>query len=128
MKGVQGRPLMAILGTADMDRALRFYAETLGLSVIAADEYGTSLEAGGTELRLTRVPAVVPTPYSQMAWRVLDLDAVVGSLVAAGVAMVRFDHLQQDEVGAWTGPGGVRVAWFRDPDANLLSVVEDALR
>lgn len=128
MRGVQGRPLMAILGTADMERALGFYSGTLGLSVIAADEYGTSLEAGGTELRLTRVPAVVPTAYSQLAWRVLDLDSVVRSLAGAGVAMERFDHLEQDDLGAWTGPAGVRVAWFRDPDGNLLSVVADAQR
>lgn len=128
MKGVQGRPVMAILGTADMDRALAFYADTLGLTVIAADGYGTSLEAGGTELRLTRVPTVVPTPYSQMAWRVSDLNAVVASLAIVGVSMVQFDHLEQDDAGAWTSPTGMRVAWFHDPDRNLLSLVEDPQR
>ena len=128
MKGVQGRPVMAILATADMDRALSFYAHTLGLSVIGADEYGTSLEGGGTELRLTRVPTVVPTRYAQLAWRVSDLNAVTESLAAVGVSMVRFEHLDQDDVGAWTGPGGVRVAWFHDPDRNLLSLVEDPRR
>jgi catechol 2,3-dioxygenase-like lactoylglutathione lyase family enzyme len=128
MRGVQGRPLMAILGTADMRAALAFYADTLGLSVIAADAFGTSLEAGGTELRLTNVPAVVPTPYSQLAWRVTDLDRNVAWLADRGIETVRFDHLEQDEVGAWTGPGGVRVVWFHDPDANLLSMVEDLQR
>jgi catechol 2,3-dioxygenase-like lactoylglutathione lyase family enzyme len=128
MKGVQGRPVMAILGTADMDAALAFYADTLGLSVISSDAYGTSLEAGGTELRLTHVPTVVPTPYSQLAWRVSDLDTIVASLRDLGVQMVRFDHLEQDEMGAWTGPGGVRVVWFHDPDRNLLSLLEDLQR
>jgi catechol 2,3-dioxygenase-like lactoylglutathione lyase family enzyme len=128
MKGVQGRPVMAILGTADMDRALHFYADTLGLSMISADAFGTSLEAGGTELRLTRVPTVVPTPYAQMAWRVTDLDAVAESLSQVGVALVRFEHLEQDDVGAWTSPAGTRVAWFHDPDRNLLSLVEDRQR
>lgn len=128
MRGVQGRPLMAILGTADMRAALAFYADTLGLSVIASDAFGTSLEAGGTELRLTNVPAVVPTPYSQLAWRVTDLDRIVAWLGDRGIETVRFDHLEQDEVGAWTGPGGVRVVWFHDPDANLLSLVEDLQR
>ena len=128
MQGVQGRPVMAILGTADMDRALAFYAETLGLSVISSDAFGTSLEGGGTELRLTRVPTVVPAPYSQLAWRVTDLNAVAQSLAHVGVALVRFDHLEQDDVGAWTSPTGVRVAWFHDPDRNLLSLVEDPSR
>jgi catechol 2,3-dioxygenase-like lactoylglutathione lyase family enzyme len=128
MQGVQGRPVMAILGTADMDRALAFYAETLGLSVISSDAFGTSLEGGGTELRLTRVPTVVPAPYSQLAWRVTDLNAVAQSLADVGVALVRFDHLEQDDVGAWTSPTGVRVAWFHDPDRNLLSLVEDPSR
>ena len=128
MHGVQGRPVMAILGTADMDRALSFYAETLGLSVISSDAFGTSLEGGGTELRLTRVPTVVPAPYAQLAWRVTDLNAVAQSLAEVGVALVRFDHLEQDDVGAWTSPTGVRVAWFHDPDRNLLSLVEDPSR
>jgi catechol 2,3-dioxygenase-like lactoylglutathione lyase family enzyme len=128
MQGVQGRPVMAILGTADMDRALGFYSATLGLSVISSDAFGTSLEGGGTELRLTRVPTVVPSPYAQLAWRVTDLDSVLESLVALGVDLVRFDHLEQDEAGAWTSPTGVRVAWFRDPDRNLLSLVEDPSR
>jgi catechol 2,3-dioxygenase-like lactoylglutathione lyase family enzyme len=119
---------MAILGTVDMERALAFYGQTLGLSVISADAYGTSLEAGGTELRLTRVPAVVSTPYSQLAWRVADLTSVVTALAEVGIGVERFDHLEQDDVGAWTGPGGVRVAWFRDPDGNLLSVVENPQR
>ncbi len=128
MNGVQGRPLMAIVGTADMDSALAFYADTLGLSVISSDAYGTSLEAGGTELRLTNVPTVVPTPYAQLAWRVADLDSIVASLGDLGIETVRFDHLEQDQVGAWTGPGGVRVVWFHDPDRNLLSLVEDRQR
>ena len=128
MHGVQGRPVMAILGTADMDRALSFYAETLGLSVISTDAFGTSLEGGGTELRLTRVPTVVPAPYAQLAWRVTNLNAVAQSLADVGVALVRFDHLEQDDVGAWTSPTGVRVAWFHDPDRNLLSLVEDPSR
>lgn len=128
MKGVQGRPLMAIVGTADMERALAFYVDTLALSVISSDEYGTSLEAGGTELRLTRVPAVAAAPYSQLAWRVGDLNGAVAALQSQGVEVVRFDHLEQDDVGAWTSPTGVRVAWFRDPDANLLSLVEDPQR
>ena len=98
MRGVQGRPVMAILGTADMDRALAFYADTLGLSVISSDAFGTSLEGGGTELRLTLVPTVVPASYAQLAWRVTDLTAVSSSLAAVGVELVRFDHLDQDEV------------------------------
>lgn len=128
MHGVQGRPVMAILGTADMTKALAFYADTLGLSVISSDAFGTSLEGGGTELRLTLVPTVVPATYAQLAWRVTDLTAVSGSLAAVGVELVRFDHLDQDDVGAWTSPAGVRVAWFRDPDGNLLSLVEDPTR
>lgn len=128
MRRMQGRPLMAVLGTVDMERALHFYNGVLALSVISVDEYGTSLEAGGTELRLTRVPEVVPTPYAQLAWRVTNLNGAVASLREAEVEMVTFDHLEQDDLGAWTGPGGVRVAWFRDPDGNLLSMVEDTQR
>lgn len=128
MRGVAGRPVLAILGTTDLDRAQRFYTGVLGLTVIGCDPFGCSLEAGGTELRLTQVPSVAPSPYAQLGWRVVGLDDVVGSLAQAGVPVIRFDDLEQDDVGAWTAPDGRRVAWFRDPDGNLLSVVEDAQR
>lgn len=125
MRGVQGRPAMAVLGTVDMERALAFYHDVLGLSIISGDTYGTSLEAGGTELRLTRVSEVVAAPYAQLGWRVTDLTTVAASLRERGITLVQFPHLEHDEAGAWTGPGGVRVAWFHDPDGNLLSIVED---
>jgi hypothetical protein len=58
----------------------------------------------------------------------LGLDDVVARLGQAGVAMVRFARLEQDETGVWSSPDGTRVAWFTDPDGTLLSVVEDAQR
>ena len=128
MKGLAGRPALAIVGTTDLDRAMRFYSEVLGLSVIGRDAYGASLEAGGTELRLTLVPAAAPPPYAQVGWRVVALDDVVARLGQAGVAMVRFARLEQDEAGVWSSPDGTRVAWFTDPDGTLLSVIEDAQR
>jgi catechol 2,3-dioxygenase-like lactoylglutathione lyase family enzyme len=128
MKGLAGRPVLAILGTTDLDRALRFYSDILGLTLLGRDTFGCSLEAGGTELRLTLVRATAPPPYSQLGWRVIGLDDVVSRLEQSGVSIVRFDGLEQDDVGAWSAPDGRRVAWFRDPDGNLLSVVEDAQR
>lgn len=62
-------------------------------------------------------------PSSRPAgWSVPDLEAATDVLAEKGVAMRRLDGMQQDERGIWTAPSGARVAWFRDPDGNTLSL------
>ena len=75
-------------------------------------------------LRLSAVGTPVPAPYSVLAWRVDDIEAVVDGLVARGVEFARYAGIEQDERGIWTAPGGARVAWFLDPDRNNLSVAQ----
>jgi len=70
------------------------------------------------------VPAFVPQPFTALGWQVSDLAAIVAGLGAAGVDLARFDSLGQDADGIWTTPDGTRIAWFHDPDGNLLSLTE----
>jgi hypothetical protein len=81
-------------------------------------------EAGGVKVRLSKVPAVVPHPFTVLGFDVEDIDAVVEGLAARGVTFERYPFFgpAQDARGVWTAPGGALVAWFKDPDGNLLSV------
>jgi hypothetical protein len=63
-------------------------------------------------------------PYTVLGWQVPDILAAVGELEARGVPLLRYDGIAQDELGIWTSPTGARVAWFEDPDGNVLSVTQ----
>lgn len=110
--------------TTDRDRAVRFYCGDLGLTLIADTAFALVLETGGLALRLQKVPSFVPQPFTALGWQVRDLARLVVKLQANGVALARFDGLGQDATGIWAAPDGTKVAWFRDPDDNLLSLTE----
>lgn len=121
-------PLVAFVPTTDYARAQAFYVGVLGLRVLESSPYALVLEAAGTVLRITEVSELTPQPFTVLGWRVGDAADVLRQLVAAGVAPERFDGMPQDELGAWTTPGGDKVGWFKDPDGNVLSVTEYATR
>jgi catechol 2,3-dioxygenase-like lactoylglutathione lyase family enzyme len=114
--------LVAFVGSRDLQVADGFYRGVLGLEAIEATSFANVYDAHGTTLRVTRVDEVVPAPYTVLGWNVPDIAAAVESLTARGLAFARYDELEQDDAGIWTAPGGARVAWFRDPDGNTLSL------
>lgn len=126
MSALRGARLMAFAGATDLERARDFYAGTLGLEVDHQDGFACQFRCGDTLLRVTRVDEVVPAPYTVLGWRVEDIESSIRELAARGVEFQRYDALSQDELGAWSAPGGARVAWFRDPDGNTLSIAQIA--
>ena len=100
--------------------------EQEGIEVVEESPFALVLNAGGTSLRLARIDAVTPQPFTIVGWRVSDILASIAALDDQGVAVIRFDGLEQDDTGVWTTPGGDRVAWFHDPDGNTLSITEFA--
>lgn len=117
-------PLVGFVSTTDTARARQFYVDTLGLSLVEETPYACVLDANGTQLRITTVDAVVAAPYTVLGWTVPDVAATVRALIAAGVATLRYEGMEQDWLGVWASPSGARVAWFRDPDGNILSVTQ----
>jgi predicted enzyme related to lactoylglutathione lyase len=117
-----GSELVAFVGARDLEVAARFYGEVLGFELVESSSFAVVFEAGGTSLRVTRVGEVKAAPYTVLGWKVSDIEATIGALNARGVEFTRYDGLQQDEHGAWTAPGGSRIAWFADPDGNTLSL------
>lgn len=119
---VSGRPV-AFIHVADRDRAMAFYRETLGLALRSSDAFGDFLEADGALIRLTALPDYRPHPHPVFGWNVDDVAATVRTLRDRGVAFSIYEGMGQDELGIWTAPdGGAQVAWFTDPDGNLLSL------
>jgi catechol 2,3-dioxygenase-like lactoylglutathione lyase family enzyme len=116
--------ITAMVGTVRPDASNGFYKDVLGLKLVGEDQYASIFEGGNARLRLSRVPAVVPAPYAVVAFTIGNIEAVVDALSAKGVVFQRYAFFTQDERGIWTAPDGTKVAWFHDPDLNLLSVVK----
>jgi catechol 2,3-dioxygenase-like lactoylglutathione lyase family enzyme len=116
--------LTAFLATADAPRARAFYERVIGLRLLSDDEFALAFDANGVNLRIQKVQAVNPHPFTALGWQVTDIASVVGGLSRAGIRFERYAFMEQDAAGIWTAPGGTKVAWFKDPDGNLLSVAE----
>ena len=117
--------LVAFVPTTDPAAAKAFYEGILGLRLISEDPFALMFDANGTPLRVTTVESAPRLPFTVLGWSVPDITAAVHALVADGVVFERFEGVEQDDDGVWTVPGGgARVAWFKDPDANILSVTQ----
>ena len=116
--------ITALVGTMKPEMSRAFYEDTLGLKFIADDTYAMIFEGKNAHVRVSRAPAVMPAQYAVLAFTVDDIDKAVDGLTAKGVVFARFGFFVQDAKGIWTAPDGTKVAWFHDPDLNLLSVVQ----
>ena len=119
--------LVAFVPTRDPARARRFYEETLGLRLLAEDPFALVFDANGVALRIVNVagvPDFAPAPYTILGWDVADVESTVRELAGRGVTFARFPGMEQDALGIWRSPSGARVAWFKDPDGNTLSVTQ----
>ena len=115
-------PITAFVSTTDLGRARGFYEGVLGLEVVHEDGFAVVLRAPSATIRVTVVEQLTPQPFTILGWQVDDLTSTVRDLVARGVTFRRYEFMDQDEDGIWTAPSGDRVAWFADPDGNVLSV------
>ena len=120
------RNVMAFLATTNPERAKAFYGDTLGLPLVSDEPWALVFSAAGTMLRVQKVEKHTPHPFTALGWYVPDVADDVGALASRGVRFERYEGLQQDDAGVWTSPSGAKVAWFKDPDGNMLSLTEDA--
>lgn len=114
--------LMAFVSTTNADKARAFFRETLGLRLVSEDGFALVFDANGAPLRVALAKEIQPAPYTVLGWMVKDIRATVTQLTKAGVKFEVFGFFKQDELGIWAAPGGDQVAWFKDPDGNILSV------
>jgi catechol 2,3-dioxygenase-like lactoylglutathione lyase family enzyme len=115
---------IAFVATSDGTRAREFYEGVLGLGFVADEPVALVFDASGVMLRVTKVQSVTPAGYTVLGWRVDDIAAAAKELATKGVTFERYQGFQQDELGIWNAPDGAKVAWFKDPDGNLLSLTQ----
>jgi catechol 2,3-dioxygenase-like lactoylglutathione lyase family enzyme len=118
--------VIAFAAATDLDRARRFYEQTLGLKLVEQSEFALVFDANRTMLRVTAVERVAEPGYTVLGWQVADLHQAVELLAGKGVAFCRYDGMDQDPSAIWTTPNGDKVAWFPDPDGNTLSLTQFA--
>jgi hypothetical protein len=80
----------------------------------------------GVMLRIAKVNDFTPAQGTALGWESRDIRADVERLKEKGVAFEIYPNMGQDELGVATFPGGDRVAWFKDPDGNTLSLSQHA--
>ncbi len=114
--------IVAFVPIKDSERARAFYEGVLGLRFIKDDGFALVLEANGIMIRAAKVKDFTPAQFTILGWQVSGIESVVRALQAKGVRFEIFGFFKQDELGIWTAPTGDRVAWFKDPDGNILSV------
>jgi len=118
------KKMKAFVPTLDPEKAKEFYTKVLELKLLSSDKYGIEFDANGTLLRINTVREYTPHPFTVLGWNVDDISATIQALNKKGVHCEKYSFLEQDEMGVWLSPGGSKVAWFKDPDGNLLSLTE----
>ena len=116
---------IAFIPTRDPAAAREFYERKLGLQLESEDDFALVFRTGqppGLMLRVVNTPEFQPAPYTIFGWQVDDIVAGVKKLIASGVEPLRYGFFEQDELGIWSSPSGAKVAWFKDPDGNTLSL------
>jgi catechol 2,3-dioxygenase-like lactoylglutathione lyase family enzyme len=116
---------ICFLPSRDLERSRGFF-EGLGVTVEDVTPFACVLRAGSVMVRVTRVEEYQPQPFTVFGWQVDDVASVVERLSAQGVVLLRYEGLEQDSDGVWTTPDGSKVAWFHDPDGNVLSLTQFA--
>jgi catechol 2,3-dioxygenase-like lactoylglutathione lyase family enzyme len=117
--------IMAFAPTLDANKARPFYEGILGLRVLSQDNFALALDAHGIMLRVTNVPPTFkPQQFTILGWQVPDVAKAVSALKKKGVRFESYGLPAQDAEGIWTAPGGAKIAWFKDPDGNTLSLTQ----
>ena len=117
--------IIAFVPTKDATKARAFYEGVLGLRFVSDDNFALVFDANGNMIRIAKGAKFQPQQFTILGWEVREIEKLVSGLEAKGVKFEKYGLPGQDERGIWTAPGGAaKVAWFKDPDGNVLSVSE----
>jgi len=118
--------LVGLVATTDYEKARAFYEGKLGLEFVGLDQFALVMRTGEHKIRIAKVPNFTPLQGTVLGWEVDDVEAVVLWLRGRGVATEKYPFVADQELGIWTAPSGDKVAWFKDPDGNVLSLSHHA--
>jgi catechol 2,3-dioxygenase-like lactoylglutathione lyase family enzyme len=114
----------------DLEAARQFYGQTLGIDVSDVPGMRGLVRlnlAGGVRVLVYAKPDHAPATFTVLNFPVEDVERAVDALVERGVRfeIYRDGPVKTDAKGIASGAGGPRIAWFRDPSGNILSIVEE---
>ena len=115
---------VGFIPTTKPEAARAFYEKTLGLRFESADDFAIVFRAWtrGHHAARDDCAGVYAQSFTIFGWQVDDIVSNVTELAAKGVEFTRYGFMEQDDRGIWNAPGGTKVAWFKDPDGNTLSL------
>jgi len=116
--------ITAFLPTINPEQSKQFYTDTLGLKLISEDVYALEFEGSGIFLRITVVEKFEPHPFTVLGFKIEDIATQIKSLSKKGVEFEKYNYFEQDNLGVWNSPSNAKIAWFKDPDGNLVSLTE----
>ena len=117
--------VMCFIASAKPDEAKKFYHDTLGLELLMDNEYSLVFSVNDTlTLRVQRVSELEPQQFAVFGWQVASIDEAVTNLSERGVEFEAYGFPSQDVRGICTFENGDKIAWFKDPDGNILSVAQ----
>lgn len=113
---------VAFVSTARPAECIAFYGDALGFTFVKDDGYALVFQAFGTMIRIGKAKTVTPVQGTVLGWEVEDIDEGVSYLMSKGIVFERFPGFAHEENGVFVFPTGDKVAWFKDPDGNLLGL------
>jgi len=119
---LESAKIIGFVPTSDAAKARTFYEKVLGLRFVSDDKFALVFDASGNMIRVVRAPKFQPQQFTILGWEVGEIEKVASALEAKGVRFEKYGLPGQDERGIWAAPGGAKVAWFKDPDGNILSL------
>lgn len=114
--------IAAFIQITNVEKARDFYEGILGLRFVKDDGFAAVFDANGIMVRAAKMKEFTPFQSTVLGWQVANIEEMVRALQKKGVRFEIFGFFKQDELGIWTAPTGDKVAWFKDPDGNILSV------
>jgi catechol 2,3-dioxygenase-like lactoylglutathione lyase family enzyme len=114
--------LVGFIPTKDYDQARAFYVGRLGFGFVSHDQFALVVSVGGHKIRIAKMPNFTPLQGTILGWEVADIQSVVAWLESRGVPTEKYPFVEDQEHGIWIAPGGAKVAWFKDPDGNVLGI------
>lgn len=121
---LENNEIVAFLATTESQKSRQFYCDVLGLRFEEDSPFALVLRAANATVRIQKVPAFTPLPFTALGWKVEDVRATARQLQARGVRFERFEGMTQDDLGVWTSPSSAKICWFKDPDGNVLSLTQ----
>jgi catechol 2,3-dioxygenase-like lactoylglutathione lyase family enzyme len=114
--------MVGFVMTKDYEKARAFYEGKLGFVFVSLDQFALVVRAGEHTIRIAKVPNFTPLPGTVLGWEVRKIEEVAKWLLDRGVTLEKYPFVLDQELRIWNAPSGARVAWFKDPDGNILSI------